>query len=213
MMMTRINKIGWWMLMFLVSAAWLTRAEAAPQDFNRLLRGDYAFTGEAVCLVSEEGFKTNFTPNVPGTTWVLSFSIQGVRTFNGDGTGSVVGRTVSVTHPSTAAGFPGVAARMHELSGSFTYSVAPDRTFAVEQGPLTQIGVAGPGTGQTAIIEGINFSGFISQDHKTLVVSTDEPTIEKRTAALSDGSVDVDYRICHRARTAIKIRSPQGRDD
>ena len=73
---------------------WAGVANAGP---NQLLNGDYAFTGEASCLVSNAGFDGNLTP-LDGR-FVISFSVQGVRTFNGDGTGTVQGRTVSFQNP------------------------------------------------------------------------------------------------------------------
>lgn len=195
-MVFRFLKSGWSMLALVACAAWLPRAEAAPQDFNQLLRGNYAFTGEAACLVSQSGFNADFTPK--DGFGVFSFSIQGVRTFNGDGTGSVVARTVQIKQSGLNAGTGSAS----ELTANFTYNVAPDRTFAVDQGPTISTGVAGPGTGNTSVIDSISFSGYISQDLKTLVMSTDEPTIEIRRNSL--GEIQ-DYRICHRARTAVKI--------
>ncbi|MBI2360686.1 MAG: hypothetical protein HYV04_17575, partial [Deltaproteobacteria bacterium] len=92
-----------------------------------------------------------------------------------------------------------------DISADFTYQVAPDRTFTVNQGPVTRTVVAGPAgeIGETSIINGIKFSGYISHDLKTLVMSTNSPTVETRTD--EDGNI-LDYRICHRARTAVKIK-------
>src|SRR5262245_43075886 len=81
------------------------------------LKGVYAFTGTAGCLVSASnptgqaggpsagGFNSDLEP-VPGARmWSQSFSVEGVRTFNGDGTGTIKGTSVSVTVPPTPAGF------------------------------------------------------------------------------------------------------------
>jgi hypothetical protein len=63
-------------------------ANAQGQGVNQLLRGTYAFSGEATCLVSPtNGFNPDLTPTNPLGRFVASFSVQGVRTFNGDGTG------------------------------------------------------------------------------------------------------------------------------
>src|SRR6267154_962932 len=84
------------------------------------LKGAYGFTGTAACLVAPghvgdqntppplpanptpfvplplSGFKPNLQPNdaVPGSSSVAfldSFAVEGIRTFNGDGTGTVKG--------------------------------------------------------------------------------------------------------------------------
>src|SRR3954468_9918579 len=84
---------------------------ALAQSQTQKLRGDFAFSGGATCLVSPApngvapaGFTADLVPiRGPGIppAFALSFSIQGVRTFNGDGTGSMVARTVSVREPGT----------------------------------------------------------------------------------------------------------------
>ena len=201
--MAKRSGMGLWLIscaVLVVCMAWAGEANAAPQDFNQLLRGDYAFTGEAVCVVSPGGFTTGPTPPpfIPiGTFFINSFSIQGIRTFNGDGTGTIVARNVNINQT-------GGGVNAADLSGDFTYQVAPDRSFTVVQGPITGIVVVGPGAGSTAITIGVKFSGKISQDHKTLVMSTEEPTVEIRTPILPPGPDSP--RICHRARTAIKIK-------
>jgi len=192
----------------MVCLAWVGQANAAPQDFNQLLRGEYAFTGEAVCLASTLGFGVNAFGNFaplnssggtapPGPSSVFSFSIQGIRAFNGDGTGSVVARSVQVNHTNFGS-------NASDISSDFTYEVAPDRTFTVEHGPTTATAV--PPAAGTSTTTGVKFSGRISQDLKTLVMSTEEPTVETRSFTPPVGPPGVDYRICHRARTAIKIK-------
>jgi hypothetical protein len=57
----------------------------------------------------------------------------------------------------------------------------------------------GPRAGQTFTIDQNNLEGLISNDKKTLVLATVEPTVEKQQ--FSNG--DVRYRICHRSRTLI----------
>lgn len=191
-MVLRFLKSGWWILMLVVCSAWLTRAEAAPQGFNQLLRGNYAFTGEDVCLVSPKGFDADFTPL--GPTSVFSSSIQGVRTFNGDGTGRLIARTDQFNGPQPSG--PGASGNSADLSADFTYEVASDRTFTVEQGPMTSADIGEPNARTTVIIENIKFSGQIAQDLKTLVMSTEKSTVETRKNL--QGQI-LDYRICHSA--------------
>jgi hypothetical protein len=119
---------------FLVSAlalSWITDAAAdAPR-----LKGSYGFTGSAVCLVApgfvgtpnggpplsnptpgvalpNSGFQPNLRPTdaLSGTTssYTYSFSVEGVRTFDGHGNGTVKGTAFSITGRPTPGpgGFP-----------------------------------------------------------------------------------------------------------
>ena len=71
-------RTGMWFIVGVV-LLWAGIVQAGP---NQLLNGDYAFTGEASCLVSNTGFNTDLTPQ--DGRFVVSFSVHGVRTFNGD---------------------------------------------------------------------------------------------------------------------------------
>ena len=111
---------------------------ADAQGLNHILRGTYAFTGEGACLVSPTGgFNPDLTPTNPAGRFVISFSVQGVRIFNGDGTGTLSGRAVSITHSDVAAVLGGASS--NDFQASFTYNVVPDGTFTTElSAPLTQ---------------------------------------------------------------------------
>lgn len=159
---------------------------AAP----RVLQGlRIAFSGEATCLVSRGGFNPNHTPvgSPAEFPFVVSFSVQGVRTFHGDGTGTLTARVVSLNHPVTLpspAGNRGGASST-DIASDFTYQVAADRTFTITNLPP--------------------FSGRISKDHRTLTLFHGEPGIE--TVTFSGGSLlddDVQYRICHRSRILLE---------
>jgi len=77
-----------------LSLLWVGIAAAAPPQ----LKGRYAFTGEASCLVAKHGFNDDLTP-IDGNVNSHSFSVQGVRTFNGDGTGTVEATAVEIVPP------------------------------------------------------------------------------------------------------------------
>jgi hypothetical protein len=109
---------------FSASAFVLTWAASAAADglpfqpFPSFLQGSYGFTGGAACLFApgsgpapspgnttpfpNSGFKSNLQPNdaVPGSStdaFSVSNSVEGIRTFNGDGTGTVKGTSVGIT--------------------------------------------------------------------------------------------------------------------
>lgn len=203
-------------------------AQADPNNLNHLLRGDYAFSGEGSCLVSPGpfgppapppgptnppgGFNADLTPFGPPAPFpfVISFSVHGVRTFNGDGTGTVVGRTVSFTHPFALPTVPPFfnrgGASSSNFAADFTYEVAPDRTLTAFQLLVTGTFLTGTRIGQTFTVGPIPFVGEISRDGKTLTTTTDTPTVETQT--FSDG--DVHRRICHRSRILFKLKSGHG---
>ena len=101
------------------------------------LKGEYAFTGESSCLIAIAGFNEDLTPIVINPSdpydkvFSYSFSVQGVRTFNGNGTGTVEGVAVT-TVPRPTPNPPGrhfpPSASSHSFSFKFTYTVAKDGT-------------------------------------------------------------------------------------
>ncbi len=174
-------------------------AAAAQNDLNSLLHGDYAFTGAASCLVAIDGFTSDLRP-ATDSRFVISFSVQGVRTFNGDGTGTLSGRSVAITDSDrpTILG----AADSSDFQASFTYVVTSPRAFTTAlNGPLTGTVLTGPRATQTFTIDQIPLNGMISEDKKSLTLATNEPTVE--TQMFSNG--DVHPRICHRSRALFRL--------
>src|SRR5712691_9310 len=121
------------------------------------VRGQYSFAGTGVCLSSSTGFRTDFElvplilppPPAPGTSTVLtvsSNSISGVRTFNGDGTGSVVLTVHNIGHHSEIPGvvaFSTGGAAVSTLQANFTYEVKPDRTIVIDDEPTNGVIIKG----------------------------------------------------------------------
>jgi hypothetical protein len=217
-----------------LSALTLTWAAAAAADPPRL-KGSYGFTGSAACLVApgyvgnpnggpqlpnptpgvalpNSGFQADLRPNdvLSGVTssFAVSFAVEGIRTFNGDGTGKVKGTSVGVTVRPTPGpgGFPHFppAAGSSDFSFSFTYTVNAEGswTTAMVPGSYSETYLTGPRTGQTATVDAIPpVTGMISQDGKTLIAAHLTPMVE--TFTYSNG--DVEPRICHRSRVFIKL--------
>ena len=217
----------------LIGASWATTALADPPQ----LKGAYAFTGAAACLVSPghwdapaglpqnpfpgvlapgSGFNSNFQPNDGGpnsSAFTRSFSVEGIRTFDGHGHGHVSGTVVGIANrptpgPTGWPHFPPSAAAA-DFSFDFTYSVDGHGgwTASMVPGSYTETFTAGPRTGQTATVDAIPpVSGAISADGKTLIVAHLTPAVETHT--YSNG--DVWPEVCHRERVFIKL---QGSDD
>jgi hypothetical protein len=182
---------------------WTGVADADPQQLNALLQGDYVSTGEGTCLVAlPPGFNPNLTP-IDGR-FSFSSSTQGMRTFHGDGTGTVQSRSVSVTHPDTPVTLGGASSS--DLQGSFTYTVAPDGTVTVVSGQATGTELTGSRAGQTFTIDAFPvLTGRIALDGTSLTLATEEPTVEVVT--FSNG--DVHDRICHRSRILLKLKQTE----
>lgn len=185
-------------------------AGAAPNDLTRALRGDYAFSGDGSCLASPlPGFNNNFRTSTGGV--IRSFSVHGVRKFNGDGTGTVSGRSVLIGHngpPANPAGTNVGPYLADNFSANFTYTVASDRSIHIVNGPLTSTRVEGPNVGETDVVTGIKIEGHVSQDFKTIVVATPGSVLETRYDTLADAlnsQNPIEYRHCHRSRTLIRI--------
>jgi len=217
-------------LAFALSVAVIAWTTSAVAD-SKKLKGEYGFTGTAACLVApgsdpgpgnptpgtalpNSGFNASLQPKVGATSFSRSFSVEGIRTFNGDGTGTVKGTSVGITVRPTPGptGYPSFppSAGSSDFSFSFTYTVDGNGgwTATMVPGSYTETFVTGPRTGQTATVDAIPpVTGMISQDGKTLIAAHVAPAVETRT--FSNG--DVDPEICHRSRVFIKLRN--GDDD
>src|SRR5262249_49157018 len=112
------------------------------------IKGAYGFTGTAACLVApgstvppgpnptpgtalpNSGFDPVTLRPIDGKVFSRSFSVEGIRTFNGDGTGTVKGTAVGITVPPTPQppGYPNFppAAGSGDFSFSFTYTADGD---------------------------------------------------------------------------------------
>jgi hypothetical protein len=133
-------------------------------------------------------------------SFLFVVNFQGVRTFDGEGSGTLRGRTVGIsTSPNI---FPnnfvpnGTAT---DIVGTFTYEVAPDGTISTEHATDGTV-LSGPRAGQT-VTNSFALTGRASNNRHSLILATDEQQIE--TVRFSNG--EVQERLCHRSRTLIRI--------
>ena len=190
---------------FLLSTA---MAQADPPQ----IKGDYAVTGSANCVVAQGGFNAQLQP-IPlpfpgGGISNLSFSIEGIRTFNGKGEGTVKATTVSVSTGLTVQphqDFPVItgSASSSMFTLSFTYNVQPDGVFTTELVPGTFVStvLTGPNAGVTSALDKLSLTGLISNNGQTLTLASVEPVVE--TVTSSNGNVS--YRVCHRSRVLTRM--------
>lgn len=208
------------------------------------LKGSYGFTGSHTCLVApgqvnspanvnptpgvalpNAGFNALLQPNdstTPGqqsNSFTFNTAVIGIRIFNGNGTGTVKGTTVTVIGrptPGPAPVWPRFppSASSADFSFQFTYTVDGNGGWTSQMVPGTYAGTftAGPRTNptpQTDTIDAIPpISGMISNEGKTLIGAHTAPVVETHT--YSNG--DVWPMICARSRVLIKIED-QDRDN
>jgi hypothetical protein len=156
-------------LVLSMSAAAMTWGASAFADSPKL-NGTYAFTGSATCNVSANPFDPKLFFPTDGSAWLHSFTVEGVRTFNGDGTGSVQASAMGINF-----GLMHTNAGSSTFSFDFTYTVNPDRTWTSDMVPGSFKGTetSGGRSGQTFTIDQLpTFYGYISQDGKTLTAAT-----------------------------------------
>ncbi len=223
-----------------VAAACTTASADSPQ-----IKGSYAFTGTAACLVSPgqwdlgvagltanpnpgvlapgSGFNTKLQPNDitlvgptgPGSdqqSFTRSFSVFGIRTFDGNGHGHVSGTSVGIDGRPTPGptGWPHFppSAGSGKFDFDFTYTVDGNGgwTATMVPGSYTETFLSGPRTGQTATVDAIPpITGAVSNDGKTLIAAHTVETLQTvETRTFSNG--DVWPELCHRSRVFIKIQ-------
>ena len=191
--------------------------EAAAQTS---LRGAYAFTGTGNCLVAPgapgntsttpptppvpPGFDSSLQPFGP-PLFSFSFAVEGIRTFNGDGTGTVTGTAVSTTSPNFKPN-----ASSEDFTFHFTYVVNVDGSWTSDMVSGTYKGtfVTGPRSipsQQTYTIDRLpTLSGLTGVNGLTLTAAGLTPSVETHT--FSNG--DVWPMICHRSRVFINLQQP-----
>jgi len=190
------------------------------------LRGQYSFTGTAMCLSSSTGFRTDFElvplivsppPPPPAVGTMLtpsSNSISGVRTFNGDGTGSVVAIVHNINYPTQfpgSASFSSGAATVSTLQSDFTYEVRPDRTLVIDGGPTNGVIIKGGNRvgWSVSTLDAPKFVGHISKDWRTIDLVHETMAVEQSVTTSPPGVTPVQQfvtpRVCHRERTLRKI--------
>lgn len=189
-------------------------ANAEGGNLNGFLRGDYAFSGDASCIASSTGFSGSFALK-PYSAY--SYSVEGVRRFNGDGTGTISGRTITINNGNNGAGIGPVV--MGKFTATFNYTVALDHSIHIDTGLLKNVQTVGPNPGATGFTKGMSFDGHVSQDFNTITVATAAPDPNHPELSLEYGYPTTDTTgnpaetiACHRSRVMVKIDGGPGRD-
>ena len=170
-----------------------------PIGNNALLDGEYTYTGSATCVGAQAGFNPGtFQPNPGAFTVVNSFTVNGTRTFNGDGTGTLTLKSVSVNQFGASA--------VETVNAPFLYNVAPDLTITITSQPSLSTQTAGTAVGSTSILSNVPpMTGRITEDLSTIALSHPLPGIETITPTVGTPF----YRICARERILHRVKRAQ----
>jgi hypothetical protein len=204
--------------------------------------GRYAFTGSQSCLNATRGFNPDFTPvnpplfvppppPPPGTppqpvvvpTSVVFHStatVNGIRTFNADGTGTSEFNTVTLTYPNIVyANINGLIQANVSNGAPVGTSVAQAGTFGwqIVDGKLIiddtnvngVITAGGSRVGWTTTQRDLpNQTGFLGKDLKVIALTSEGPSVEVNVQTSPAGQapqVIETPRICQRHRVLTKI--------
>ena len=199
-------------LMLSVSAAVMTCTASALADSPQL-KGTYAANGTWSCI-SSGSFEDPPTYRAEGFGNNQWTAVQGIRTFNGDGTGSAHYILMGVVRPFPPAepqpfpmGYFGEGFST-DVKYSFTYTVKGDGTWTSDAvpGSVVAVGLTGSRHGQTwTISEFPTITRYISTNASTLTDATLTPTVE--TLHYSNGPSP---RICARQEVLTNLSNNQG---
>ena len=214
---------------------WAGAANAAPPQ----LKGQYAFTGMATCQFAGQGFSVSpppFTPSTPPTppdpatnfsnhttlfpvpsnatpngVFSNTFSVQGVRTFDGHNHGHLSGTSVEITNVSAS---PRASASRFE--SDFTYTIDDAGLLTVQLSPnsfkATDLNLDGSDSPSTWTIDHFALVGLIGNDNSTITLSTVTPEIETQTFTGGPQAGTSRQRVCARSRTLIWLGEDHDRD-
>ena len=219
------------------TAARKTADEELPDRLDvTILKGSYAFSGATTCLSSSKGFvdpdnadpeKRNFSPLLepsgpgvlPTVVAASSQSVQGVRTFDGNGRGTVSGIVHNLNYPPLlyflnsplgAANNAG-AANTSTLRGTFSYEVTPEGMLVIADDPSDGEVTAGNPSILHWKVTTRNLpktSAQLGKDLKTISTIHADMGMEVLVVTSPDGeTVRTTPRICHRERMLLKLKS------
>jgi hypothetical protein len=177
------KKLALLMIITVIASLIFAATATAKWHGHRAIRGQYAATGGGTLLAAVCGFGDNYIPiYAEGGAWgIHAFSIQGVFTFESDGTGTASTTERVVNHYSIATSQVGLTpwAGIRNISYSFDYTVEKDGKIIITADPGTIIStwISGPYTGQTSQRSTLTLEGTIAPDDKTIILNGGLPEV------------------------------------
>jgi hypothetical protein len=146
---------------------------SADLSFHKAIRGQFAATTEATCMIAPFGFNPNLTP-INGVGVISMQNRQSIFTFEKNGTGSVTanGSVIQLSYIGPNGPVPPSSASQ-TISFDFTYTV-DDGMITITQVPKTYFVTftSGPNNGLTYQVEGASIKGTITPDGKNIILNT-----------------------------------------
>jgi hypothetical protein len=138
------------------------------------LRGQYAATSEATCMIAPFGFNPNLTP-INGLGIISMQNREGIFTFENDSTGSVTqnGSVINLSYIGPGGVTVPPSAASQTISWDFTYTVTDGGMITITQVPRTYFVTftSGPNKGLTYQVEGVSIKGTITPDGKNITLN------------------------------------------
>jgi hypothetical protein len=173
-----------------------------PAQADDKLKGTYASVSKVSCLQSSGGFDSKFDALGPVIS-ISEFMLEGLRTYNGDGTGAITQqKNTGYSYPINGPFFfPSASSGEITAPTPFTYTVTGDQ-ITITLGTTQGVVLTGSRAGQTSVTVGTPPQvGFIAKDDKVILSAPLSPVVQKIT--FSDGTVIP--RICHNAAVETKL--------
>jgi hypothetical protein len=172
------------------------------------LKGTYAVSGIASCLMAPSGFETDSKGNPTiargDDSSVTTNNLQARLIFNGDGTGTISGTWMNVHPPLTAKASVGAGT----YSYSFTHTPVTNNSTVILPTPGTNKGTAeyGPAAGRQFAIEGNSYHRVLqlSNDQKSGTIGTSKPEVERLTYMRDSETITVS-RVCFVAGSVVRL--------
>lgn len=188
--------------------------KAIDDHHRKAIVGEYALVGGGNCIST---LASNWDPNNPLTVdptkvSASSYHAYGTLTFKHDGTGTINFTQVS-THTTIPAPPPPPNSfwrpSLAQASYPFTYTITGDGefTFAAKPGTFTATyyDPLHPETElYTVVIDQYHLTGWVSADHKTIVVATPAPEIRTVSFVLTP-TIPFLKLICHDSHVCTRL--------
>ena len=150
-------------------------------------------------------------PPTPNGVFSHTFSVQGVRTFDGHGHGHLSGTSVEVTNVSAT---PRASASRFEAD--FIYSIDDAGLLTTQLGPNgltgTDLNLDGSDSPSTWKIDQFSLVGLIGNNNSTIMLSTVLPEIETQTFLTGPQAGNSRQRVCARSRVLMWLGEDHDRD-
>ena len=174
------------LLNFVILLVGMSNSNAS--EFNSILKGQYIYSQTMSCASGPigDGFNPDLSRSADGDSRTMF--VQGIMTFNGDGTGSLIYTLLAIRHLYYKEdNYP---VRGASALGTLLYNVNEDKTFTVDI-EITSTPLEGPYAGTTITISGVEWDGWIVQGNQILSIYNTRPNIRIVTVGTEEPREDI----------------------